>query len=154
MLAAKNFERKSKYESFLDGIELVSDLNQYERGQVTYSRIGLLKCQGNLQSYWTTKVPRKLTVVLDYYRAKETYSRIGLLQSYETYSRIALKVSDMLVERAYERGSVICSQGEAGSEFYILLSGTATATMKGEGETTLETSGEDVKPHSKRVGKM
>jgi hypothetical protein len=36
----------------------------------------------NLQSYWTIKKLRKLTVVLDYYKAKETYSRIGLLRSY------------------------------------------------------------------------
>jgi hypothetical protein len=46
----------------------------------TYSRIGLLQCHGNLQSYWTTTMPRKLTVVLDYYNSMETYSRIGLLQ--------------------------------------------------------------------------
>ncbi len=53
-----------------------------------YSRIGLLRSYGNLQSYWTTTKVWKLTVVLDYYEAKETYSRIGLkrcqgnLQSY------------------------------------------------------------------------
>ena len=33
----------------------------------TYSRIGLLRSYGNLQSYWTTTTPWKLTVVLDYY---------------------------------------------------------------------------------------
>jgi hypothetical protein len=38
--------------------------------------------EGNLQSYWTTTKLRKLTVVLDYYKAMETYSRIGLLRSY------------------------------------------------------------------------
>jgi hypothetical protein len=30
----------------------------------TYSRIGLLKRYGNLQSYWTIEMPTKLTVVL------------------------------------------------------------------------------------------
>jgi hypothetical protein len=35
---------------------------------------------GNLQTYWTTTMTRKLTVVLDYYDDKETYSRIGLLR--------------------------------------------------------------------------
>ncbi len=32
----------------------------------TYSRIGLLRIYGNLQSYWTTANLWKLTVVLDY----------------------------------------------------------------------------------------
>ncbi len=32
----------------------------------TYSRIGLLRSYGNLQSYWTTTKLWKLTVVLDY----------------------------------------------------------------------------------------
>jgi hypothetical protein len=45
-----------------------------------FSRIGLLECHGNLQSYWTTVMPWKLTVVLDYWNAMETYSRIGLLE--------------------------------------------------------------------------
>ncbi len=44
----------------------------------TYSRIGLLRSYGNLQSYWTTTKLWKLTVVLDYYEAMETYSRIGV----------------------------------------------------------------------------
>ena len=48
----------------------------------TYSRFGLLRSYGNLQSYWTTTKLWKLTVVLDYYGAMETYSRIGLLRSY------------------------------------------------------------------------
>ena len=60
----------------------------------TYSRIGLLRRNVNLQSYWTTTKPCKLTVVLNitklckltvvlnYYEAKETYSRIGLLRTY------------------------------------------------------------------------
>ncbi len=47
-----------------------------------YSRIGLLRSHGNLQSYWTTTKPWKLTVVLHYYEAMETYSRIALLRSY------------------------------------------------------------------------
>ena len=34
----------------------------------TYSRIGLLRSYGNLQSYWTTAKLGKLTVVLDYCR--------------------------------------------------------------------------------------
>jgi hypothetical protein len=48
----------------------------------TYSRIGLIRSYGNLQSYWITTELWKLTVVLDYYGAIETYSRIGLLRSY------------------------------------------------------------------------
>jgi hypothetical protein len=48
----------------------------------TYSRIGLLRSHGNLQSYWTTTKLSKLTVVLDYYETKETYSRIGLLRGH------------------------------------------------------------------------
>ncbi len=51
-------------------------------GMETYSRIGLIRSYGNLQSYWTNTKLSKLTVVLDYYEAMETYSRIGLLQSY------------------------------------------------------------------------
>ncbi len=72
----------------------------------TYSRIGLLRSYGNLQSYWTTTKLWKLTVVLDYYEllnlivlldyyeAIETYGRIGLLrnlgnlQSYWTTTRL------------------------------------------------------------------
>ena len=49
---------------------------------VTYSRIGLLRSYGNLQSYWTTTRLWKLTVVLNYHEAMVTYSRIGLLRSY------------------------------------------------------------------------
>jgi hypothetical protein len=44
--------------------------------KVTYSRIGLLRSYGNLQSYWTTTKLRELAVVLDYYKAMETYGRI------------------------------------------------------------------------------
>ena len=43
----------------------------------TYSRIGLLRGYGNLQSYWNTTKILKLTVVLEYHEAIETYSRIG-----------------------------------------------------------------------------
>ncbi len=39
----------------------------YYEAMETYSRIGLLRSYGNLQSYWTTTKLRKLTVVLDYY---------------------------------------------------------------------------------------
>jgi hypothetical protein len=45
----------------------------------TYSRIGLLRSYGNLQSYWTTTKLWKLTVVLDYQEAMETYRRIAVL---------------------------------------------------------------------------
>jgi hypothetical protein len=55
-------------------------LDYYEVKE-TYSRIGLPRSQGNLQSYWTTTKSKKLTVVLDYQEVKETYSRIGLLRS-------------------------------------------------------------------------
>jgi hypothetical protein len=73
----------------------------------TYSRIGLIrshgnlqsywtstKLYGNLQSYWTTTKLCKLTVVLDYYEAMETYSRFrlgrsyGNLQSYWTSTKL------------------------------------------------------------------
>jgi hypothetical protein len=54
----------------------------YHEAIETYSRIGLLRTYGNLQSYWTTTKLWKLTVVLDYYELMETYSRIGLLRSY------------------------------------------------------------------------
>ncbi len=43
----------------------------------SYSRIGLLRSHGNLQSYWTTAKLWKLTIVLDCCEAKKTYSRIG-----------------------------------------------------------------------------
>ncbi len=83
----------------------------YWSAMETYSRIGLLECHGNLQSYWitsdlrvwgwgsnwssamaiglsawniqsywTTEMSWKLTVVLDYWNSMETYSRIGLLK--------------------------------------------------------------------------
>jgi hypothetical protein len=48
----------------------------------TYSRIGLLRSYGNIQSYWATTKLWRHTVVLGYYEAMETYSRIGLLRSY------------------------------------------------------------------------
>jgi hypothetical protein len=51
----------------------------YYESMETYSRIGLLRSYGNLQSYWTTTNLGKLTVVLDYYEPKETCSRIELL---------------------------------------------------------------------------
>jgi hypothetical protein len=51
----------------------------YYEAMETYSRIGLLRSYGNLQSYWTTTKLWKLTVVLNYYEAMETYSRIGLV---------------------------------------------------------------------------
>ncbi len=44
----------------------------------TYSRIGLLRSLGNLQSYWTTS--KLFTVVLDYREAMDSYSRIEILQ--------------------------------------------------------------------------
>ncbi len=56
-------------------MELPVVLDYYE-AMGTYSRIGLLRSNGNLQSYWTTAKLWKLTVVLDYYEAMETYSRI------------------------------------------------------------------------------
>ncbi len=46
----------------------------------THSRIVILKCHGNLQSYCNTEMSWKLTVVLDYWNVMETYSRIGLLK--------------------------------------------------------------------------
>jgi hypothetical protein len=48
----------------------------------TYSRIGLLRSYGNLESYWTTTEPLELTVVLNYHEAMGTYSRIGLLEQH------------------------------------------------------------------------
>jgi hypothetical protein len=51
----------------------------FDRTEI-YSRIGLVECHGNLQSYWTTAMSWKLTVVLAYCNAIETYSRIGILQ--------------------------------------------------------------------------
>ncbi len=54
----------------------------YYEAMGTYSRIGLLRSYGNLQSYWTATKVWKLTVVLEYCEAMETYSRIGLLRSY------------------------------------------------------------------------
>ncbi len=52
-------------------------MDSYEAME-TYSRIGLLRSYGNLQSYCTTTKLWKLSVVLGYYEAMETYSRIGL----------------------------------------------------------------------------
>ncbi len=57
-------------------------VSEYYEAMETYSRIGLLRSYGNLQSYWTTRKLWKLTVVLDYYEVGETYSRIGLLRVY------------------------------------------------------------------------
>ncbi len=39
----------------------------YYKAVETYSRIGLLRSYGNLQSYWTTTKLWKLTVVLNYH---------------------------------------------------------------------------------------
>ncbi len=65
-------------------LKLTVVLDYYEAKE-TYSRIGLLRSQGNLRSYWTITKPRKLTVVLDYYEAMKTYSRIGLLRRYGNF---------------------------------------------------------------------
>ena len=46
--------------------ELTVVLDYYEAKE-TYSRIGLQRSYGNLQSYWTTAGLRKPTVVLDLY---------------------------------------------------------------------------------------
>ena len=56
-------------------MKLTVVLDYYEAME-TYSRIGLLRSYGILQSYWTTTKLWNLTVVLDYYQAIETYSRI------------------------------------------------------------------------------
>ena len=53
---------------------------EYYEAMETYSRIGILRSYGNLQSYWTTTKLWKLTVVLDHYEAMETYSRIEALE--------------------------------------------------------------------------
>jgi hypothetical protein len=58
--------------------EGASYINEHPRSE-TYSRIGLLLRDGNLQSYWTTTKLLKLTVVLVYYETMKTYSRIRLL---------------------------------------------------------------------------
>ncbi len=60
-------------------VKLKVVLHYYEPMK-TYSRIGLLRSCGNLQSYWTATKLLKLTVVLDYYKAMVTYSRIVLLR--------------------------------------------------------------------------
>ena len=84
-------------------IFLLRSRTSYRSGEgETYSRIGLLRSYGNLQSYMTTTELWKLTVVLDYYEAMETYSRIGLLRSYGTlqsyftsgFKRFSLKISE------------------------------------------------------------
>ena len=73
--------------SFGKHIGSVDDMLLIDKGSMeTYSRIGLLRSYGNLQSYWTTMKLWKLTVVLDYYEAMETYSRIGLLRGYRIIS--------------------------------------------------------------------
>ncbi len=62
----------------------------------TYSRIGLLRSYGNLQSYWTTAKLCKLTDVLNYYEAMEIYSRIFVLFR-RVGSRLAFSISFLLM---------------------------------------------------------
>jgi hypothetical protein len=69
--------------------ELTVVLDYYE-AMKTYSRIGLLRSYGNLQSYWTTTKLWKLAVVLDYYEAMETYSRILRLPISCTFAYLAV----------------------------------------------------------------
>ncbi len=67
--------------------ELTVVLDYYEASE-TYSRIGLLRSCGNLQSYWTNTKLWKLTVVLDYYEAVELTVVLDYYEAMETYSRI------------------------------------------------------------------
>ncbi len=60
----------------------------------TYSRIGLLKCHGNLQSYWTTELPVHLRWALKYVGSGIRLTDVGLFEQSdwtETYSRIGLQ---------------------------------------------------------------
>jgi len=116
----------------------------------TYSRIGILRSYGNLQSYWNTTKLWKLTVVLDYCDAMETYSRIGLVRSYgnlqsywttaklwkltvvlnyikamETYSRIELHQS----YGTYSRIGLLRSHGTY-SRIGLLFSGQRILTER------------------------
>jgi hypothetical protein len=106
----------------------------------TYSRIGLLLCHGNLQSYWTTAMSWKLTVVLDYWNVTETYSRIGLLQCHGN-----LLVRNAKLKNKYS----FCYEGGI-SAYFLPLAGLIcppenTLETSGENvENTLETGGEDV----------
>ena len=61
---------------------LYVDIFQWQKKVGTYSRIGLPRSYGTLQSYWSTTRLLKHTVVLDYYEAIETYSRIELPRSF------------------------------------------------------------------------
>jgi hypothetical protein len=116
-------------------------------GMGTYSRIGPLVSYRNLQSYWTTTKLWKLTVVLGYYEAMETYSRIGLLRSFENMQ--SHRTTTML-----RSCDVSIFRGRSKMDFYrrfLLLDGNPIDSWVGN---TLETSGEDVKLHSKRVEKI
>ncbi len=59
------FDSPPRVELNIYGLELEVVLDHYEAME-TYSRIGLLRSYGNLQSYSTKTKLWKLTVVLDY----------------------------------------------------------------------------------------
>jgi hypothetical protein len=127
-----------------------------------YSRIGLLRSYGNLQSYWTTTKLWKHTVVLDYYEAMETYSRIGLLRSYgnlQSYWTTTKLWKLTVVLEYYEAMETYRSIGKPRSTRYLyiktLTSSSDVTILISEDikKTTLETSEEDVTLHSKRVKK-
>ncbi len=94
----------------------------YHEAKETYSRIGLLRGYGSLQSYWTTTRLWTLTVVLYYYRYEvlesnpdiEDVARQGKLCSFyekfnqiskgefknvKNYTRIELKLHSKRVEK-------------------------------------------------------
>jgi hypothetical protein len=98
----------------------------------TYSRIGLLEYHGNLQSYWTTGIPWKLTVVLDWLNFTFC-SFVYLLR---------------MIDLATLFSAVILHSKRVGK----ILNYTRNEWRRCK--NTLKTSGENVKIHSKRVGKM
>ncbi len=66
------------------GLTVVSDYYDYIG---TYSRIGLLRLYGNLQSYWATTILFKVTVVLHNitFRFKPSVRRFSALKRVNTY---------------------------------------------------------------------
>jgi hypothetical protein len=128
--------------SHLTEVKLSVVLDYYEAME-TYSRIGLLRSYGNLQSYWTTTKLWELTVLLDYYEAIwEITVVLDWGKAMGTFSRICVRSSRFDSYIRSVAGDVIIGRGE-----------NYTRIGCGRWETTLVPSDdkpEDDKPQSKR----
>lgn len=82
------------------------------------------------------RISFKVIVVAAAMQKREKYqhflSQVPLLESLTEFELMTL--ADSLTEEEYEDGAVICTQGEEGNDFYIILDGVAECTLAEEGK--------------------